>query len=213
MLTEIATQFGDVEHRRIIDALASDDRMEEIWEKVAGWPDAQISYLTRSAFLYATPYILADLVQPPEKRAGLGGASYELYFWAEQFANALEKHRMQANELWPEPVENLLPKLREFSKQHHDRCFELWSSLKGIPTPNLRGPGDRREIAYGNAIVSTLENIGGLTRERQDELVAVLTNVVFCHAEANEVQPETIRVRRRRKKRAIRSGEGDKSEA
>ncbi|HEV7982715.1 MAG TPA: hypothetical protein VGP86_07445 [Xanthobacteraceae bacterium] len=213
MLSEIATQVGDVEHFRIIDALASDDRMEEIWETVAGWPDAQISILTRSAYFYAMPCILADLVQPPEKRVGLGQASYELFFWAKHFADALERHRVQADELWPQPVEDLLPKLREFSKQLYDRWFAVWSSLEQIPAPNLRGPGDRREIAYGNAIVGTLEHIGGLTRERQDELIAALTNVVFFHAEGNEVQAETIRVRRRRKSRAIRAGEGDKSDA
>jgi hypothetical protein len=210
MLTEIATQVGDVEHLHIIDALASDDRMEEIWEKVAGWPDAQISILTRSAFLYASPCMLADLILPPEKRVGSGQTSFELAHAAEGFANAIEKHRTLAQEFWPESLESLSPKLREFSKRLYDRWFALWSSLEGIPTPSRRGQGDHLELAYGNAITHTLENIGGLSRERQDVVVAVLTNVVFFHAEGNEVQAEAIRARRRRKSR---SGEGDNSEA
>jgi hypothetical protein len=61
MLKEIAArpQLSGAEYLRIVEALASDDRKEEIWEKVAAWPDAQITYLTRSAFLYATPYTVS----------------------------------------------------------------------------------------------------------------------------------------------------------
>jgi hypothetical protein len=88
----------------------------------------------------------------------------------------------------------------------------LWSSIEAIPTPNRRGRGDRREIAYGNAIVSDLEKKGGLTGERQDELVAALASVVFGHTESKEVKAETIRTRRQRRRRAIRSGKGDKSD-
>jgi hypothetical protein len=88
----------------------------------------------------------------------------------------------------------------------------LWSSLEAIPAPNRRGPGDRQKIAYGNAIASDLEKMGGLTREGQDELVAALTSVVFGHTESREVKAETIRARRQRRHRAIRSGKGDKSD-
>jgi hypothetical protein len=211
---ELATQFdSDPEHHRIIEALASDDRMEVVWDKVGGRPDLSIEILTRSAFLYATAVFLADLVQPPEKRAGLGRGCFELSSYAKDFADALEKNRALSNEFWPEPLENLLPKLREFSKQLHDRWFALWSSLEAIPAPNRRGPGDRQQIAYSNAIASDLEKIGGLTRERQDELVAALTSVVFGQDVSKEVKAETIRTRRQRKSRAIRSGEGDKSGA
>jgi hypothetical protein len=213
MLSEIATKFGDVEHLRIIDALASDDRMEEVWEKLAGWPDAQISYLTQSAFLYATPGMLADLILPPEKRLGLGQASFELSYAAKSFVDAIEKHRTLAEEFWADSFESLLPKLRKFSRRLYDDWFALWSSFETIPAPSRRGLGDHFEIAYGNAITRTLENIGRLSRERQDIVVAVLTNVAFRHAGDNEVQAETIRSRRRRKKRAIRSGEGGNSEA
>jgi hypothetical protein len=59
---ELTTQFNiDAEHQRIIKALASDDRMEVVWDKVGGRPDLSIDILTRSAFLYATTFFLADL--------------------------------------------------------------------------------------------------------------------------------------------------------
>jgi hypothetical protein len=106
---------------RIIEALAADDRMEEIWDKVAAWPDALISYLTNSAFLYASPYMLADLILPPQNRVGIGQTAFQLSDAAEWFANAIEKDRTLAQEFWPESLESLLPKLREFSKRLYDR--------------------------------------------------------------------------------------------
>jgi hypothetical protein len=210
MLEEIATEHGDVKHRRIINALASDDRMEEIWKTVAAWPDAQISHLTHSAFLYAMPGMLADLILVPQKR-GLGYESFELSYTAKSFADAIEKHRTLAEEFWPESSESVLPKLREFSERLYDRWFALWTSIEDISAPSRRGLGDHFELAYGNAITHRLEQIGGLSRERQDVVVAVLTNVVFSRAEGNEVQAETIKARRRRKRKATQPGMGDKS--
>jgi hypothetical protein len=181
--------------------------MEQIWDGVRGWADAQISHFVNCTFLYSHPDILADLCLPLEGRTTFNRSHYALAIAAESFAKAIEEHRLTAEEFWPEPVETLLVKLQKFSKQLYDRGFALWAFLEDIPTPSHRGPGNRREIAYANAMVHTLESIGFLSRERQDMVIAVLTEVVFGHAEGNEVQPERIRARRKRRRKVI--GKGD----
>jgi hypothetical protein len=155
--------------------------------------------------LWKRYYMLANLSRP---NRDIGQSAYQLSDAAGSFANAIEKDPTLAQQFWPEPLESLLPKLREFSKRLYDDWFALWSSLESIPAPSPRGPGDRLERAYGNAIAHTLENIGGLSRERQNIVIAVLTNVVFFHHEGNEIPAETIKVRRRRRRRTTPSRGG-----
>ena len=208
MLQQLALDFSDPESRRVISALASDERMEEIWKAIHGWADEQIEFFAESMFLFTCPDILTDLTLTPERRVLISRSNYELSITAEELAKTIERNLPQAAELWPGPIEIFLQKLREFSQKQSARGLALWSSLEDIPTPNRRGRGNRREIAYGNAITTRLETIGSLSNDKQDMVIAVLTDVVFGHSEGGEVDPGRIKARRKRKRRRPRASSG-----
>ena len=193
------------EGKRIISALAVDERMEAVWDAIRNWTDFNIAHLVQSAFLFAHPIMLTDLTHPPERRVQLGGPNFDLSSAAEHLANTIKKNMPQAADLWPESIEGFLQKLREFSQKQFARGLGLWSSTERIPTPSRRGRGDRSEIAYGNAMADCLEAIGALSRDKRDEIIAVLTNVVFGRSPSEEVDPDRIRARRKRKQRASRA--------
>ena len=205
ILRELASESSGTEAQRVVAALASDERMEPVWDAVKWFNNQELEFFVGSAVLFAMPVILDDLIHRPEKRIFLSGSSYDLSFAAKHFADALEKHRPNVAEFWPESIEDLLQKLRNFSEQQFRYGMAFWSSLEDIPTPSRRGRGNLREIAYGNALAERLKYIRKLSREQQDTLIAVLTNVAFGHTE-EEVTAETIRARRKRSRRKLKKG-------
>ena len=205
MFAGFESQFSVAEIKRIVTALASDERMETVWPAIQNWNDSQIEHFVRLALLFADPNILTDLTLPPEQRLYLSKGPYSLQITAEQFAEAIEANRAEAAMFWPGIVEDILPKLHAFSKQQYDYGFGLWSSIQDIPAPNRRGKGEPREIAYGNAMTRTLEEIGALSFDKQNHVVAVLTDVIFDHSNAERVDSERISQRRKRNRRKTKA--------
>jgi hypothetical protein len=172
--------------------------METIWEFARRWNEGQISHLVDSAVLFAHSGILSDLIEPPKRRISLSKANFELAYYSELLARVIDVNQTQAAEFWPEPIEDFLQKLRTFSGRQYERELALRHSIENISMPSRRGRGKRREIAYGNAIARALESIGALSRKKQDQVIAVLTNVVFHHSDVAELAIDRIRTRRKR---------------
>jgi len=205
MFAGFESQFSVAEIKRIVTALASDERMETVWPAIQNWNDSQIEHFVRLALLFADPNILTDLTLPPEQRLYLSKGPYSLQITAEQFAEAIEANRAEAAMFWPGIVEDILPKLHAFSKQQYDYGFGLWSSIQDITAPNRRGKGEPREIAYGNAMTRTLESILALTRDKQEQVIATLTEVVFGYSTGEKIDPDRIKARRKRARRKSRA--------
>jgi hypothetical protein len=201
VFTQLEPYLSDAEINRIIAALTSDERMESLWVAIQNWNDGQTEYFVRDAILFALPHVLTDLTLPPERRVLSTSGNYSLWITAERFAETIEANQVEATRFWPEIVKDILPKVRAFSKHQYERGYALWSSMEDISAPDRRGRGTPREIAYGSAMTRTLEKIGALSREKQDEVIAILTQVIFGYPITKRVDPERIKARRKRKRR------------
>jgi hypothetical protein len=87
-LTKREPQFSDAETKRIVTALASDERMESVWGAIQHWNDSQIESFTSDATVLAMPEVVSELTLPPEYRYNLNSANHALRITAEQFAEA-----------------------------------------------------------------------------------------------------------------------------
>jgi hypothetical protein len=175
--------------------------MEIVWRAIRGWEDAQIIHLVHSAILFANSSMLSMLNEPPEKRVLFSQENYHLGYYAEMFAKAIENNRELAKEFWSEPLGDFLQKLHAFAQHQYDRAQLLWELTAEISMPSRRGRGNRREIAYGNAISKVLKEIGLLSLSKQDEIIATLSEVVFDRSGKKQIDAERIRARRKRDRR------------
>jgi hypothetical protein len=199
----------DKDVQRCISELAGSEQMEDVWEAITSWEEHHIIWFAHAAAHYANSFILDHLTLPPERRDLFCGPYYQLSALAELFADALEKNKEQANEHWPwgESVDDTAQKLRAFGEWQFNRGREVWGWLAEIPHPNRRGRGIPKEIAYNNAMNYTLQMIrhdqqqkqkSYLSRNKQDQIIARLTEVIFGQS---EVDADRITARRKRSQR------------
>ena len=189
---------------KIVEALATDERMANLWREAGGWPGAE--YLAQIAYYYSREDTLSLLTAAPDARIELVRPQYALGLAAEEFALQLEVWPTQAAELWGEPTDGIASRIRAFAAAALDEAEVQRSIFDGIPRPDPRGRGVRSETAFRRALAYALtrlaEKVGALPVTRQDELITILTNVVFP---GNTVDAETMR--RDRQRRRLKLGD------
>jgi hypothetical protein len=189
---------------RLLCALATDERMDDLWSEVDGWPGAE--HLVQLAHYYGQPKVLSVLMASPDARIEWGFPQYWLWRAADEFALQLEAWPTQATELWGEPIDALACRIRAFATAAFGKAEAQRSLFDGIPPPKLRGRGNARQRAFRNALSYAVgrlaEGLGALSQTRRDRVIEILTNVAFPD---NPVDAETIR--RHRQRRGSKAGD------
>ena len=192
-------QSIDWREHPIPKALATDERMERLWELIGDWPGAV--HLTQLAVHYSNPSLLTRLMDP--HRTTFGYATFCLADAAVNFVAALDFFPDTAAELWGEPVDDLQKRLWAFADAAARRASEDRVFYDFAPLPSRRGRGDAHQLLYRDAIAWVLNRLvehhgGGFSQGSQDEIVAILASVVFPE---REIDPETVRRHRERRHR------------
>jgi hypothetical protein len=191
----------------ILRALATDDRMADLWAdlgKLGEWRPGALTVVSLAVH-FSTPTILSNLQKPPEERWPLSCPEYPLGVAAENLADMLQWWANAAAELWGEPVDALVERLRAFATAAFERAKAKQSVYDYIPEPSQRGRGNRKQLAFRIALARALlclsedASFSGRppSREQQDRMVATITSVVFPE---HAVDAETIRRHRQRQR-------------
>jgi hypothetical protein len=191
-----------VPNHPILRALATDERMSALWAELGKWPPGALS-VVQLATHFSTPTILSILKKPSEERASPEYTS--LGVAAEDFVMQLEWWTSAATELWGEPVGALVERLRAFATAAFERAKASQMVYGYIPEPNRRGRGNRKQLAFREALSRALQRLSEdapLPKERQDSIIATITSVVFLEA---PVDVETIKRHRQRQQRRQRA--------
>lgn len=188
----------------IAKALATDERMQNLWNLIGDWPGALD--LIQSAVHYGNGFLLANLEQPPERRTAFGFAASWISGAAEDFAVALEMFPDIAAELWGEAIDDLVQRLRAFGGTASQKASEARAFYDFMPAPSRRGRGDTHQLLFRDAAAWVLKRLvvlhgGQFSQSDQDEIVAILAGVVFRD---REIDPETVRRHRERHKKRVR---------
>jgi hypothetical protein len=180
-------------------ALANDDRMAELWKLVADWPPNDTKSLIGFAGCLAESGVPRALADPPSNRVGLAWAQYCISDSAIRLAIDLQCYPDTAKELLDEPPGELVERLRALWKRASREAELIGTMAKQLsPGVAVQVSHDRGALAYREALANV---IAGLRREglavtlnKQDRLVALLTNIVVDRT----VTPESEERRRQR---------------
>jgi hypothetical protein len=213
--------------RLIIDRLASDDRMDMLWDphEAGAWPWGAQLMLVECASLYATDPMLEDLVQTPEKRGFTTRPLDTLASRARDLAEAIESFPEAAAQFWAgdsftdsadtnlrkfgivsdterKDILELADRLRAFAERAASSAKEFRAALADLPPPSRRGRGDQRQLAFRQALDRALGSLHGVTpgQEQRDRIVALLGSVVF----GTKIDSDTIARTRQRQIRRRR---------
>ncbi len=189
----------------IAKALLSDGRMESVWRRLGDWPGSLD--LMRVVIRYSDPLLLANFMPAPKDRTAFGFAPSLLSDIAKDFIFALESFSCIATELWGEPTDPLVERLRAFAEAASRKADEAKDFYNFVLKPSGRGRGDRHQLAFRDAIASGLKKLithygGRFSLEDQDDIVATLASVVFPH---REVDPQSVKRHRERRERKLRA--------
>lgn len=207
--TQIAVRPDDPTLR----ALATDDRMADLWAELREWPGA--TCLVGLAVHLSTSTILSALQKAPGQR--ISGPEYLLGREAETLAKLLEWWADAATELLGEPVDDLVERLHAFAIAAFRKAETRRGFFDDIPPPNPRGRGTPKQLAFRNALARALQRWSDMpplpgcrpSKEQQDRIVATITSVVFPQ---HPVDAETIRRHRLRQRGGRRVGDRSHSE-
>jgi hypothetical protein len=215
--------------RPIIERLASDERMEILWDanEAGAWPWHAQLMLVECAFLYATDPMLEDLLQVPEKRRLTTRPLDTLASRAKSLAETIESFLDDAAKFWADnpvtestgadlrkfgivsdterkDVIELAGRLRAFAERAASSAEEFRAAFADLPPPSRRGRGDERQLAFRQALDRTLDRLHGVTpgQEQRDRIVALLGSVAF----GTKIDSDTIaRTRQRQIRRRTRT--------
>jgi len=197
-------RLAAVPNHPILRALATDERMSALWAEFGKWQAGPLA-VVQLATHFSTPTILSILKKPSEDRVSPEYAS--LGVAAEDFVIQLQRWTSAATELWGEPVDALVLRLRAFANAALERATASQMVYDYIPEPSRRGPGSRTQLAFRTALSRALQRLSEddpLPKERQDSIIATITSVVFPEW---PVDAETIRVHRQRQRRRQKVGD------
>jgi len=200
----IRAGLAAVPNHPILRALATDERMSALWAEFGKWQAGPLA-VVQLATHFSTPTILSILKKPSEDRVSPEYAS--LGVAAEDFVIQLQRWTSAATELWGEPVDALVLRLRAFANAALERATASQMVYDYIPEPSRRGPGSRTQLAFRTALSRALQRLSEddpLPKERQDSIIATITSVVFPEW---PVDAETIRVHRQRQRRRQKVGD------
>jgi hypothetical protein len=209
----LRAQLAVLPNDPILQALATDDRMADLWAEVGEWPGAEC--LVGLAVYFSAPTILSALQKTPRQR--ISGPEYLLGCTAEDLARWLEWWADTATELLGEPVDELVERLHAFAIAAFKKAEAQRGFFDDIPPPNPRGRGTRKQLAFRNALARALQRWSETpplpgrrpSTEQQDSIVATITSVVFPQ---HPVDAETIRRHRQRQRGGRRVGDKSRSE-
>jgi hypothetical protein len=204
---------SDDPDRSILDRLANDDRMRGLWDtnEAGNWPPQSQVRLIEVAFWYATRAIISALLLQPEWRITLAKPQYSFAIYASCLAEAIKNNPDEAARLWAAvgiidgrkydsaEITDLANRLNDFAARASREAEQLRSTFDHLPAPSRQGPGDRRQLAYRAAIGGALIVLN-LPHEQRDQIVALLTSVVF----GRDLDAETIARTRQRQRRRQR---------
>ena len=190
-------------------SLAEDNRMTALWEKLRQWPPCEIEWLMQGAILSCGELLLEILAEPPGRRIGLAPEDYNLFARIDIIADMIESTGDKANELWGAPGSEFAKRVRAFARQAFERAEILRSAFDDIPEAarhGRQGHKGRSQITFRLAMTKDLavlaaRNPALLTMALQDEITAILTNVLFQLQPKTEVNPKSIRIYRQRRQR------------
>lgn len=192
-------QLTAIPEHPVLRALATDERMLALWAEFGQWePRARIVQL---AVYFSTPRMLSALKKPPQDREFLAFPEHLLAAAAEDFAVLLEFWPESAAQFWEEPIKTLIERLRSFATAAFERGKARQSAYDYIPEPSRRGPGNRTQLAFREALSRVLLRIceeHPLPTEAQDRIISTITSVVFPKWPAD---PEAVRRQRLRRDR------------
>jgi hypothetical protein len=183
--------------RPALRVLATDDRMSSLWVELGNWRSHSLNLVALAAY-FTTPTVLSQLQKSPKGRFTLSWPEYLLGVAAEDFVMQLKFWPNVATELWGEPADTLVERLRAFASAAFEKAEKKRRVLDYIPGSSRRGRGDQRQLAFRNALSEALERMfedDPLPKERQDRIIAILASVLFPEA---AVDAETIRRHRQR---------------
>jgi len=202
----LRTQLGAMPNHPILIALATDERMSALWAELKKWQPEPLTFVQLAAH-FSAPAILSALQTPPEERVGLSWPESPLGIAAEDFATRLECWPDAATELWGEPIDALVERLRAFASVAFERAKANQSVYDYIAEPRQGGRGGREQLVFREALSAALQRLSkdySLPKERQDRIIAAIANVVFPEY---RVDPETIRRHRQRQRRRQKGGD------
>ena len=94
--------------------LATDERMSAVWAELGEWQPGALTLMLLATHFRAST-ILSALQEPPEERVSLSWPEYPFGAAAEDLAIWLECWPNAATELWGEPLNALVERLRAFA--------------------------------------------------------------------------------------------------
>jgi hypothetical protein len=203
----LRAQLGAMPNHPILIALATDERMSVVWAELKKWQPGVALTLVRLAAHFSAPAILSALQTPPEERVGLSWPESLLGNAAEDFATRLECWPNAAAELWGEPIDALVERLRAFASVAFERAKANQSVYDYIAEPRRGGRGNREQLTFREALSAAMQRLSKdyrLPKERQDRIIVTIANVVFPEY---PVDTETIRRYRQRQHRRQKMGD------
>jgi hypothetical protein len=196
----LRAQLGAMPNHPILIALATDERMSVVWAELKKWQQGAALVVVQLAAHFSAPAILSALQTPPEARVKLSWPESLLGIAAEDFAIRLGCWPNAATELWGEPVDALVERLRAFATAAFERAKVKQSAYDYVAEPKQGGRGSREQLAFREALSAALQRLSKdylLRKERQDRIIATIASVVFPKY---PVDPETIRRHRQRRR-------------
>ena len=206
----LRAQLAATPNHRILLALATDEHMSAVWAELGKWQPQALT-LVQLAAHFSAPTILSALQNPSEERVLLSWPESPLGIAAEDFAIRLECWPNAATELWGEPIDALIERLRAFATAAFERAKAKQSVYDYIAEPRQGGRGNQEQLAFREALSSALQRLSKdhpLSEQRQDRVIATIASVVFPEC---PVDTETIRRhrQRQRQRQRRRQKEGD----
>jgi hypothetical protein len=197
----LRAQLGAMPNDPILIALATDERMSGLWAELEKWQPGALTFVQLAAH-FSGPAILSALQKPSEERDWLSWPESPLGIAAEDFAIRLECWPNAATELWGEPIDALVGRLRAFATAAFERAKAKQSAYDYIAEPRQGGRGSREQLAFREALSAAMQR-HPLPKEGQDRIIATIASVVFPEY---PVDTETIRRHRQRQRRRQKRG-------
>ena len=202
----LGAQLGAMPNHPIFIALATDERMSVLWAELKKWQPGALVFVHLAAHFRA-PTILSALQKPSEERVWLSWPESPLGIEAEDFAIRLECWPNAATELWGEPIDALVERLRAFATAAFERAKAKQSAYDYVAEPRQGGRGSREQLAFREALSAAMQRLSKgypLSKKRQDRVIATIASVVFPEY---PVDDETIRRHRQRQHRRQEGGD------
>lgn len=199
-------QLGAIPDNPIFLALATDERMSVIWADLKKWQPGALTFVQLAAH-FSLPTILLALQTPPVERFWLSWPESLLGNAAQDFAIWLEYWHNAARELWGEPIDALVERLRAFATAAFERAKAKQSVYDYVAEPRQGGRGNGEQLAFREGLAAALQRLSKdhpLSKDRQDRVIATIASVVFPKY---PVDAETIRRHRQRQQRRKRGGD------